>query len=503
MENIVEVLTKTFTGDIVDSICENSGENREKIGLFLRTIAPVLFGSIIKQLSVPDRTSALFKLFTSKDNNTNLIEDLSSVVNDKEALKTLLGSSIVEKAQELIIGDETKVAKLAKAFSKTFDVGTDNTNNILKLSIVGTASFIGGKIKAKSLGVMGFSELMSSQKQFVDRSAPIAKQLLGTIEDWDSESGVAAKEKSAVVNPSKSIITADVHTDNTSAGLFPMWLFPLLIFVGGGWLFARWYGEDRIDNNKQELSQELAGVAEQGAEAANKSGSKDNTKKNDKSSQTAEGETQLARMSDKLIQNSKNSKSAKDKNTGKTVNINNIAEPTEALKLLAREELSAVRAGNYKEITLPNTMKLTVANGGIAEKILHYLSSRQKGGAESNTKNAELNGATFTFTNLYFNIASPNVRGSTTDIYQVAKVLEAFPTAKVKIVGHADIDGSVKTNEDLSLARANKVKSILNLLGVDNNRIETQGAGAINPVTENTDAVSKLKNRRVEIVVSE
>jgi len=71
----------------------------------------------------------------------------------------------------------------------------------------------------------------------------------------------------------------------------------------------------------------------------------------------------------------------------------------------------------------------------------------------------------------------------------------------IVIVGHTDSDGSDIINMQLSIERANIVKSELVKLGIDTNRIRTTGKGESKPLVNNNTDDGKRKNRRVEIEI--
>lgn len=77
--------------------------------------------------------------------------------------------------------------------------------------------------------------------------------------------------------------------------------------------------------------------------------------------------------------------------------------------------------------------------------------------------------------------------------------------AELKLItstGHTDNIGSTEYNIDLSLRRAEAVKSYLISQGVDGNHINTVGKGEAQPFASNTTAQSRAENRRVDIEVS-
>lgn len=68
------------------------------------------------------------------------------------------------------------------------------------------------------------------------------------------------------------------------------------------------------------------------------------------------------------------------------------------------------------------------------------------------------------------------------------------------VVGHTDATGSAQYNQNLSERRARTVGRMLRDAGIAANVIYYQGAGSARPVADNSDALQRGRNRRVEIV---
>ncbi|HSD64372.1 MAG TPA: OmpA family protein [Ignavibacteriaceae bacterium] len=84
---------------------------------------------------------------------------------------------------------------------------------------------------------------------------------------------------------------------------------------------------------------------------------------------------------------------------------------------------------------------------------------------------------------------------------EIAKVLQDNASVKVKIVGHTDNDGSDESNLDLSKRRSISVKNSLSTeFGIDAARMETDGKGETEPVSDNNTPEGKANNRRVEFI---
>jgi len=86
------------------------------------------------------------------------------------------------------------------------------------------------------------------------------------------------------------------------------------------------------------------------------------------------------------------------------------------------------------------------------------------------------------------------------EIFESAVVAEGL---KIGVYGHTDNSGSDEVNIPLSEKRAEAVKAYLLKKGLPANRIEAKGYGATKPIADNSSAVGKSKNRRVEIVLGE
>ncbi len=83
---------------------------------------------------------------------------------------------------------------------------------------------------------------------------------------------------------------------------------------------------------------------------------------------------------------------------------------------------------------------------------------------------------------------------------QVANSLSNYPAAEVAIHGHTDNVGGAKYNMQLSIGRAEAVKTYLVSKGIPAARIKTKGFGFTKPVSDNSTAEGRAKNRRIEFV---
>jgi outer membrane protein OmpA-like peptidoglycan-associated protein len=88
-----------------------------------------------------------------------------------------------------------------------------------------------------------------------------------------------------------------------------------------------------------------------------------------------------------------------------------------------------------------------------------------------------------------------------TNLNNLAASLVNNPQTNITIVGHTDSSGPLDHNMDLSVRRAESVRSYIIANNVNGNRLATKGLGPKEPIADNATADGKAQNRRVEISI--
>jgi len=86
-------------------------------------------------------------------------------------------------------------------------------------------------------------------------------------------------------------------------------------------------------------------------------------------------------------------------------------------------------------------------------------------------------------------------------VSNAAAVAKSTPSAKLTVTGFTDTEGSPAYNQQLSMRRANAVKSALVSNGVVPQAITVTGSGETGLLVETPDQTRNEKNRRVQITI--
>ncbi|HMQ00164.1 MAG TPA: OmpA family protein [Cyclobacteriaceae bacterium] len=107
--------------------------------------------------------------------------------------------------------------------------------------------------------------------------------------------------------------------------------------------------------------------------------------------------------------------------------------------------------------------------------------------------------------NIYFDFDKATLKeASLNELNKLERMMKQNTAMKVEISGHTDNIGNKTYNKNLSLRRANTVKTFLVSKGVDARRISTAGFGSEKPLASNDDEEEGRElNRRVEFKVLE
>ncbi|HSN13012.1 MAG TPA: OmpA family protein [Anaeromyxobacteraceae bacterium] len=101
---------------------------------------------------------------------------------------------------------------------------------------------------------------------------------------------------------------------------------------------------------------------------------------------------------------------------------------------------------------------------------------------------------------ILFDVGSADLKTeAVTQITKMGDIIAKYADDRVRIEGHTDATGSDKTNQELSVRRAEAVRTILVGRGVKEEQLTAEGFGKNKPIAPNDTPANRAKNRRVEV----
>lgn len=109
---------------------------------------------------------------------------------------------------------------------------------------------------------------------------------------------------------------------------------------------------------------------------------------------------------------------------------------------------------------------------------------------------------TFAFDRLNFRTGSARIRREDEEeLDDIARVLIAYPAARIAVVGYTDARGGARSNARLGGDRANAVVGALAERGVAPERMEARSGGEGDPIAANRAEAGRAENRRTELIL--
>jgi outer membrane protein OmpA-like peptidoglycan-associated protein len=153
------------------------------------------------------------------------------------------------------------------------------------------------------------------------------------------------------------------------------------------------------------------------------------------------------------------------------------------------------KLGAFTTRRLPTNVELNVPERGVESQVIAYLGDPSK----------QVEPAVwFNFDRLLFETGSATLKPESQEqLKNVAEILKAYPSVKVKIGGYTDNTGNPEANLKLSQDRATNVRDAIVALGIAPERLSAEGFGEQFPVADNSTPEGRQENRRIALRVTE
>ncbi len=161
----------------------------------------------------------------------------------------------------------------------------------------------------------------------------------------------------------------------------------------------------------------------------------------------------------------------------------------------AKASATAGAIGDLFKVSLPGGLVLDVPKGSLEDTWCAWLSDKTKVVDKTTW---------FNFDRLLFDTGKSTLQASSqAQLANVAAIMKAYPTTKIKIGGYTDNVGKPESNMKLSADRAAVVMGELTKLGVAAGRMASEGYGDKVPMGDNTTEAGRQMNRRIAVRVTE
>jgi outer membrane protein OmpA-like peptidoglycan-associated protein len=164
-------------------------------------------------------------------------------------------------------------------------------------------------------------------------------------------------------------------------------------------------------------------------------------------------------------------------------------------RMVRLHELDITGVTPYTHV-LPTSFEILGAQSGVEQRLIEFIEDPKRK-VDKKTW--------FDFDHLHYSADGLDIHSdvSTHQMKNVFEILKAYPTVSVKIGVYTDNTGTADDNKKHSSERAKAVAQEFVRLGVDAERLDSQGYGAEHPVcpANDTDAC-KSRNRRTALLVT-
>ncbi|WP_375429241.1 OmpA family protein [uncultured Sphingomonas sp.] len=156
---------------------------------------------------------------------------------------------------------------------------------------------------------------------------------------------------------------------------------------------------------------------------------------------------------------------------------------------LERGAVSAIPI--VEQVALPDGSRVALEPGTLTFELQRHLAGRDPAGR------------TLPFDRLNFDTGSAVIRTADRPTIDVlARILRAYPNARVRVVGYADARGPAAANADLGRERAQAVVAALGVAGIAPARAAAVSGGEAAPAATDATPPGQAENRRTELVVT-
>ncbi len=180
MSEIIDVLTKQFGGQILDSISQQAGLNTSQTGSILSSALPVLVGAMARNSSNQQGAESLHNAL-QKDHDGSILDNLGGFLSNSQSGP---GAGILKH----VLGGRR--GNVENALSKQTGVDSSAIGNVLEMAAPILMGMLGKQQRQNNLDAGGLSSILKMGVDQMNQRSPATEGLLGQLLDQDGDGDI-------------------------------------------------------------------------------------------------------------------------------------------------------------------------------------------------------------------------------------------------------------------------------------------------------------------------
>lgn len=180
MSEILDVITKQFGGQILESIGKQSGLNSSQAGSILSSALPVLVGAMARNSSQQGGAESLHNAL-QKDHDGSILDNIGGFLQNSQSGP---GASILKH----VLG--SRRGNVENALSKQTGVNSSAIGNVLEMAAPILMGMLGKQQRQGNLDAGGLSNVLKMGVEQMNQKSPATEGLLGQLLDQDGDGDI-------------------------------------------------------------------------------------------------------------------------------------------------------------------------------------------------------------------------------------------------------------------------------------------------------------------------
>ncbi|MEE9494639.1 MAG: OmpA family protein [Gammaproteobacteria bacterium] len=492
MSNIINEISSLVGSKVLSSLTSHLGESDSAVQSGISGMASTILGGMLNKSSDNSAFGSIFDMLNKPD-NADVLDNLGSLVgggnlaqgDPKDLAGSLMGN---------LFGD--KVGGIIDLVSSASGMKQPSGSGLLGLVGPLVMGYLSKRILKGGLNASGLMSLLSGEKSNIVKGLPTGMGSMLGLADMSNINDTPAATQSTATHDAASNTYSE---DRGGSKLIPI----LLGLIGLGALFFGLRNCGQTTGVDTETVTEVTGNLPQQVEQGLEQTTESITSVVDGVDGAVTSATDM--VGDTASAAADSVSSAVDSVTG---SVSGLAEGASDMASsaadMAGDAASAATGtagavvagiGDFFSRKLSSGVDLNIPENGIENNLINFLGDD----SQSVDKTTWFNFDRITFAT---GSATLDMDASNEQLDNMAKILQAYPNAALKIGGYTDDTGSIETNMKISNARANAVMNALVEMGIDSSRMEAEGYGPAHPVASNATDEGRAQNRRIAVRIT-